>query len=153
MKAGCAHVVLLSAAVLAIASTCVWAKITVNTNPLLRNGDVHAKKPSPSSINFKCVAEHCAAQFAGTLLDKKFYEMTSCELGCNPFYYNDTTPGKLHYQNCTTKCALTFESAAGNKFMGCAMENNCMEFAKINGTCPAPEVDPESSLASLSGEW
>lgn len=60
---------------------------------------------------------------------------------------------KLHYQNCTTKCALTYQTVAGNAFMDCAFENHCITFAPIPMTCPKPEVDPEASLASLTGEW
>jgi hypothetical protein len=33
------------------------------------------------------------------------------------------------------------------------MNNNCVGFPPINSTCPVPEVDPESSLADLAGEW
>jgi len=112
-----------------------------------------AKKPSPSSFNAGCVAKHCPGKMARALVDPMFYKNTMCEKGCAPFYYNDTTPMKLHYQNCTTKCALTYESPAGDALLGCAMTNNCITFAPLNSTCPKPQVDPESSLGDLSGEW
>lgn len=33
------------------------------------------------------------------------------------------------------------------------MDYKCVSFPSIPSKCPFPEVDPESSLASLSGEW
>lgn len=60
---------------------------------------------------------------------------------------------KLHYQNCTTQCALTYDSEAGDKFLGCAMDNNCMTFAPIGGACPKPEPGNMTSLDSMVGEW
>lgn len=37
--------------------------------------------------------------------------------------------------------------------MSCAMIHNCLTFAKIEGHCPFPVIDPATSLADLSGEW
>ena len=86
-----------------------------------------------------------------------FWKLVTCENSCTPFFYNDTTPMKLHYQNCTTKCALTYESEAMDNLMACAMTYNCITFAPIDVTCPVAAleaaVEPGSSLASLDGEW
>ena len=87
------------------------------------------------------------------MMNPIFKKLISCENGCTPYWYNDTSVERLKYQNCTTKCSLTYKSDAGEKFMACAMNNNCITFAPLNVTCPKPEVDPESSLADLSGEW
>lgn len=100
-----------------------------------------------------CVVKNCALKMARAMVSPTFMRNAWCQNGCNPYYYNDTTPMKLHYQNCTTKCALTYEDAPGDEFMACAMDNECVKFGEIPGSCPAPEVDPESSLHSLEGEW
>jgi len=117
------------------------------------NAVVKKPRPSPSSMNAGCIAKHCPLKMARAIADPEFYKCTACELGCDPFYYNDTSPEKLKYQNCTTKCALTYESPAGDALLGCAMTNNCITFAPLNTTCPKPDVDPTSSLEDLSGEW
>jgi len=95
----------------------------------------------------------CALVMAEALLDPKFLEEGICENGCNDLYYTDTSPMKLHYQNCTTKCALTYDSAAGERFLGCGMSNGCVTFAPIPGSCPKPEPEATSTLTSLNGEW
>jgi hypothetical protein len=81
-----------------------------------------------------CLATHCPVAMAEAMAEPTFYKMSACELGCNPLYYNDTTPMKLEYQNCTTKCSLTYETPAIDNFMSCAMENECVTFAVINDT-------------------
>jgi len=116
--------------------------------------DQHFLGKSPTKVDFVCVTMHCAKEMAEAMVEPTFIKMTECENSCNPLYYNDTTPMKLHYQNCTTKCALTYETPEIDNFMTCAMNNDCMSFAIINDTvCPSPEIDPESSIASLEGEW
>jgi len=82
-----------------------------------------------------------------------FLEQAHCQGQCTPYYYNDTTPGKLHFQNCTTQCALTYDSPAGDKLMGCAMAHNCVTFAPIPGNCPKPVPGAKTNLKSLEGEW
>jgi len=88
-------------------------------------------------------------------LDPRFAQNSACELGCQNHYDDDTTPEKLVYQNCTTTCAISHSSPAGDAFLGCAMEAGCVEFPPIPGSCPYKKehVQPNSSLASLSGEF
>ena len=112
----------------------------------------HAQ-PNPNSVDMSCMLKNCPLKMARAMVDPTFMEQAWCQNGCNDFYYNDTTPMKLHYQNCTTKCALTYEDGPGDEVLACAMEANCVTFGQINNTCPQPEVDPEASLASLDGEW
>ena len=104
-----------------------------------------------------CLTRHCIGKIPAAMVEPKMYKLTSCENDCNPLYYSDTTPEKLEYQNCTTKCALTYESKAGDELMACAMNHNCIEFAPIDVTCPVEKltaaVEPGSSLKSLEGEW
>ena len=112
---------------------------------------------NPNKMNVGCLMKHCAAKVPAAMVTPNVYREASCELGCNPLYYSDTTPEKLSYQNCTTKCALTYESKAMDELMACAMTANCIEFAPIDVTCPVAEltaaIEPGSSLASLKGEW
>jgi len=82
--------------------------------------------PNPNSVDMGCVIKHCPLLMAEAIIDPVFMEMSWCQMSCNPFFYNDTTPMKLHYQNCTTKCALTYDSVRGDKFLGCTMENQCV---------------------------
>ena len=104
-----------------------------------------------------CATKHCAGKVLPAMINPNFIKEAHCELGCNPLYYNDTTPEKLSYQNCTTKCALTYESKAGDELMACAMDNNCVTFAPIDVTCPKAQleaaIEPGSSLANMKGEW
>jgi len=87
---------------------------------------VSGKYPNPNKVIASCVAEHCALQMAAAMIDPWFIEEGVCEEGCNSLYYTDDTPMKLHYQNCTTKCALTYDSKAGRDFLGCNMEHGCV---------------------------
>lgn len=120
-------------------------------------GLVLKKEPSPTQMNIKCLLAHCGKEVAAAALNPKFMEMSKCELGCNKIYDDDMTVGKLHYQNCTTKCALTYETKAGDNFLTCAMNNDCVHFAPLNVTCPVDlltaNLDPAASLQSLEGEW
>ncbi|CAE8583535.1 unnamed protein product [Polarella glacialis] len=85
----------------------------------------------------------------------EFWKLSSCEMGCNGLFDKDVTEGKLVYQNCTTTCAFTYETEAGNAFLACAMANSCVEFPPIPGSCPYKQehIKPGSSLAAGSGEW
>ena len=85
----------------------VSAKINGRGNSLPSE---HLLGKSPTSVDMVCVTAHCPKEMAAALLDPTFYKMSVCEEGCNPFYYNDTSDMKLEYQNCTTKCALTYET-------------------------------------------
>ena len=117
------------------------------------HGTPNPIQANPNSVDMKCVLSKCPLKAAKAMIDPVFMEQAWCQNSCNPYYYNDTGPMKLHYQNCTTKCALTYEDNAGDEFLACAMDNQCVTFAPIPNSCPKPEVDPEASLASLDGEW
>lgn len=91
---------------------------------------------------------------AKAIVDPMFSKLTKCEGGCDAFFYNDTSEMKLQYQNCTTKCSLTYSSQATQDFMTCGMSHKCLTFSPLgNTTCPFPEPDSESNLESLHGEW
>lgn len=108
-----------------------------------------------SPISPGCVAKHCAKEAARALIDPMFYKNSACELGCQNNFDKDKTPEKLHYQNCTTTCAVTYESPAGDAFTGCGMAHGCMSLPAIPGQCPYKKehIQPDASLASLTGEW
>lgn len=116
-------------------------------------GSASAGDPPPSNMDIGCVTKHCPLSFAEAIVDPTFLKDIACEESCNPYFYNSTSIGRLEYQNCTTKCALTYDTPVGDKFIGCAMTNNCMTFLPLNVTCPAPEPGAASSLADLTGEW
>jgi len=114
----------------------------------------------PTKTDQVCLALHCGLQLAAAILDPEFMLNSICELGCDSTYESDTTPEKLVYQNCTTTCAVTHESQSGDAFLACAMDHNCIEFPPIPEPplvpfCPYTKdmVQPDSSLASLTGEW
>lgn len=102
-----------------------------------------------------CLASHCAKEMAKALVNPMFYKNSACELGCQNNFDKDKTPEKLHYQNCTTTCAVTYESEAGDAFTACAMSNNCMSLPSIPGKCAYKKehIQADASLASLTGEW
>lgn len=102
-----------------------------------------------------CLAQHCGGQFLEAMLQPTFMQNSLCEMGCTKVYDQDPTPEKLQYQNCTTTCAVTYESGAGDAFLACAMDNGCVEFPPIPGSCPYTKehIQPSASLASLSGEF
>lgn len=109
--------------------------------------------PNPNKMDMNCIRKHCPLAMAEAMIDPVFLELGVCENRCNELYYTDTSPGKLHYQNCTTKCALTYESRAGENFLACTMNEQCVVFAPIEGHCPKPEPDANTQLTDLNGEW
>jgi hypothetical protein len=106
-------------------------------------------------MHLDCLEKHCASQFLKAVVNPKFTASSICEMGCGKVYDQDPSPEKLEYQNCTTKCALTYETVSGDAFTACAMENGCMEMLPIPGSCPYKKehIQPNSSLASLTGEF
>lgn len=113
-----------------------------------------------STSNATCLQVYCKRQLARAVVDPVFLKNSVCELGCDSTYESDTTPEKLVYQNCTTTCAVTYESKAGDAFLSCAMDNYCVTFPPIPEPpavpfCPYTKamVQQDTTLASLTGEW
>jgi len=108
-----------------------------------------------AQMDVGCIAKHCAMKMVKAIFHPQFLLNSMCELGCQNNFDKDTTPEKLHYQNCTTTCAVSHESEAGDAFLACAMNNFCVDFPPIPGHCPyKPEhIKKGSSLASAQGEW
>lgn len=102
-----------------------------------------------------CVRKSCLWQFAKYAVDPTSLKLSVCETGCRKYYDNDPTPGKYHYQNCTQKCTVTYESKASDDFIGCAMQHDCLKLPPIPGYCPWKKEDiaPGTTLATISGEW
>lgn len=114
-----------------------------------------AASTTAQDMNMGCLLKHCGIEFAAAALLPEFIANSLCEVGCTKVYDEDTTPEKLVYQNCTTTCAVSHETKAGDKFLACAMNHECVSFPPIPGHCPYKEshIQPDASLASLSGEW
>jgi hypothetical protein len=108
-----------------------------------------------STLHFGCVLQHCAGKFLKAVRDPVFQNNSKCEQKCNKIWNTDTTQEKLHYQNCTTTCAVSYESPDGDDFLACVIGNNCIEFPPIPGGCPYKKehIQPDASLASLNGEF
>jgi len=106
-------------------------------------------------VNLGCLASHCAVPFLESVIRPEFMLMSICEMGCAKVFDKDPTPEKLQYQNCTTTCALSYETKPGDRFTGCAMEHRCMEMLPIPGSCPYSKkhIQPNTSLANLGGEF
>lgn len=102
-----------------------------------------------------CLAQHCGKESARAVLDPNFYKDSACEVKCMHMFDKDHTREKLHYQNCTTTCAVTYESEAGDAFLSCAMNNGCVEFPKIPGHCNYNHsmIQEGITLSALQGEW
>jgi len=114
-----------------------------------------AQAAAQGTADMGCLLKHCPGALAKASVDPNFIKEGVCQVGCAKVLKEDTTPGKLHYQNCTTTCALTYDSPAGEGFLKCAMDNNCIGFPAIPGSCPyrKEHIQSDASLASLSGEF
>ena len=64
-------------------------------------------------MNMGCILKNCPLKMTKAMHDPTFLSSSKCEMGCESVYDDDPTPEKLHYQNCTTTCAVTYESDAG----------------------------------------
>ena len=73
------------------------------------------KSKNPTKMDVACLVRHCALTLPAIMVDPAFYKEVSCVDGCSGFYWNATDIEKFEYQNCTTKCALTYESSAMDK--------------------------------------
>jgi len=131
----------------------VIASVIMSVSAFRPLDKIKGKYPNPNKVDGKCVAEKCAFEMAKAIINPEFIAEGICEEGCNKLFYTDETPMKLHYQNCTTKCALTYDSKAGEDFLGCTMEKGCVSFAPIPGICPKPEPGVNTQLSDLNGEW
>jgi hypothetical protein len=109
--------------------------------------------PQPNKMNVLCATEHCGAQMIDAFADPVFRDLMAGMEACNGLYWNSTDPGRLAFQNCTQKANFEWPSVPGQKFLACAMTNNCIQFAPLNVTCPKPKVKVGTSLADLKGRW
>ena len=101
-----------------------------------------------------CIATHCAKESMECGLSDSCRKAMTCSAGCMQHWNDDPDPRHFVGQNCTTKCAASYEDKAYDDVMGCWNEHNCVEFpATGNVKCAAPEPDPKMSLASLEGEF
>jgi len=108
-----------------------------------------------SPMDLGCMLQNCKVVALKAFVNPTFIKNSICETGCTKVYDTDMTPEKLEYQNCTTSCAVSYESDAGNDFLACMMNNNCVSFPPIPGSCPYKKehIQPGTNLKSLAGEF
>jgi len=92
--------------------------------------------PSASPVDFTCMITHCGVQSLSCFTDQTCLNALSCSSACMQHWNDDPTPGKVHAQNCTTKCAITYLDNRTQTYMSCMMSNHCINFPPINITCP-----------------
>ena len=107
-----------------------------------------------ATISKTCVINQCAKPTAGCIVDRGCREAISCEQKCMEKWDSDTTPRKLTVQNCTNKCAFTYQADAYFAFMTCITENKCLTLDTIPDMCKQ-NVMPlkQLSTADLKGNW
>lgn len=106
--------------------------------------------------NSKCAEEYCAKEGEECFLDIDCDEYLACSGFCMATWNLDNTTQKVHAQNCTMKCAASFENNVTDNFMACMFEHNCITFPPINISCPSNvslSIQKNSSIANLEGEW
>jgi len=112
---------------------------------------------APGGANLACMTKHCAAESAKCVLDKTCDSNMVCSAKCMADWDKDPTQQKVHAQNCTTKCGITYMDDTTQDYMTCLMAHDCITFPSINVTCPVDKltasVAPNASLATLTGEW
>ena len=106
-------------------------------------------------VDIGCLLKHCSGQSATCGLDGTCRSSMLCAKKCMDGWNDDKTPEKLHIQNCTAKCSLTYMDQTYINFMSCLTENKCVSFPPINNTCRGPNVHPlkQLSLKDLQGTW
>jgi hypothetical protein len=111
-------------------------------------------RDSAATINATCVINQCAKPTAGCIVDRGCREAIGCEQKCMEKWDSDTTPRKLTVQNCTNKCAFTYQTDAYVAFMTCITDNKCLVLDPIPDMCKS-SVKPlkQLSTADLKGNW
>lgn len=110
---------------------------------------------SADPVSIVCLLEHCSKSSFECGLNSDCRDAIACAEKCWGNWDNDTTPEKFHVQNCTEKCALTYDSKEYDSFMTCITDNKCMSFPPIPNTCRGKNVHPVKSLSvkDIQGEW
>ena len=111
-------------------------------------------RDSAATINTTCVLSQFAKSAAGCIVDRGCREAIGCEQKCMEKWDSDTTPRKLTVQNCTNKCAFTYQTDAYVAFMTCNTDNKCLILDTIPDICKQ-NVKPLKQLspADLKGNW
>lgn len=107
-------------------------------------------------MNVTCMTNYCGHQTKQCMGDKQCRKNLACSAGCMANWGKDPTPDKVHAQNCTTKCGVTYEDDIIDDYMTCMMSHKCISFPPIDVQCPQgleEFIQPDASLDSLKGEW
>ncbi len=110
----------------------------------------------PNPVDEKCLALHCPKSGALCFADKICGENIGCVSKCWGLWDADTTPGKDHVQNCTSRCTFSYENDVYDKFIGCLGDNHCIKFPPIPNLCKGPDgvkTQKKFSLSDMEGEW
>ena len=113
-------------------------------------------KNVPNPVDAKCMALHCPKSGAVCFTDKVCSENIGCVSKCWGMWDSDTTPGKDHVQNCTSRCTFSYEDDVYDKFIGCLASYDCIKFPPIPNLCKGPsniKIQKNISLSEMEGEW
>ncbi len=144
-----------SAAILLLALTSVQSRVPDSLEEDVKKLLTNSGSKVEPTINIACVLEHCTLQSASCLLSGDCRSVIGCAQTCMNQWDDDTTPEKFHVQNCTNKCAFTYNGEVYDKFMSCLSDHKCIAFPPIPNTCRAPNVHPLKSLSlkDIQGSW
>jgi len=106
-----------------------------------------------SGTSIACVLLHCLKYSAACLLDSNCRTYMECSQKCMNGWGNDTTPGKFHVQNCTSKCSFSYGDETIENFMSCLTENNCVSFPSIPSPCKKVQPLKQIPIEDLKGSW
>jgi len=107
-------------------------------------------------MNFTCANDFCSENTVQCLKDQQCRKNLACSAGCMLNWDKDPTIDKVHAQNCTTKCGVTYEDEIIDDYMTCMMSHKCISFPPIDVQCPQgldQYIQADSSFDSLKGEW
>lgn len=107
-------------------------------------------------IDKACLAKHCSVQAGRCELDSACHAILDCLSKCFDQWDKDTTPEKVHVQNCTNICTFSYSSPTLSKFMQCAGGHKCISFPSVPSQCRAPgKLTLLKKLPSdyLVGDW
>jgi len=109
------------------------------------------------SMKLECITEHCLAPAVECVANSDCRSAAICASKCFLSVWDkDTTPEKVHVQNCTNKCAFTYRGKVYESFMSCVSSHKCIGFPPIPSQCRGPSnvsVLKKLSTRDLEGFW
>ena len=110
--------------------------------------------PSAAGSNIACMLTHCLTSSVACLADSTCRTYLQCAQKCLDGWDNDTTPGKFHVQNCTSKCSFSYSDKTIDNFMSC-VTGKCVTFPSVPNPCRGAKVRPlkQLSLKDIKDSW